>query len=280
MEFLLADFSQIELRLAAHFMSDAEMTKTLVEGGDLHRDTAAAMYGIAPETVTKNQRAIAKIMNFSILYGAGARRVTETLRYGAAGTDALTIEEVHDALRVFGVDPPMDEEAAYTELAKQLLEAFHTKRPLVQKFLHRAAAVAKQHHCVYTAFGLRIPIPPPTYSAAYGRYITSDHKAGNAVIQGTAAGLMKATIVRASKMCHLFCAENGLKMWKDIQIILTIHDELIFQVPNGVGKKLAAFMDPELSRWPQFSVPIVLEYALVPEGSNWADKKGFELAAA
>jgi DNA polymerase I-like protein with 3'-5' exonuclease and polymerase domains len=88
---------------------------------------------------------------------------------------------------------------------------------------------------------------------------------------------MKATIVRAEKACRAYCEANGLKMWDDVAICLTIHDELIFQVPIGHSERLAAFMDAPLSDWPQFKIPIVLEYAKVENGSSWAYKQDFEL---
>ena len=277
-EFLLGDFSQIELRIAAHYMRDWEMIHTLATGGDLHRDTAAAMYGLDKSAVTKAQRAMAKILNFSILYGAGTRRVTETLRYGAAGTDPLTIQQVHEAFTLLGVNADkLTDEECFTKLAKTLVDAFHANRPLVRPFLDKASKNARKYGCIYTFFGLRVPIPPITYSSVYGRWVSSDHKAGNAIIQGSAAGLMKATIVRAEKACRAYCEEHKLSMWKDIEILLTIHDELIFQVPIGHAEPLAKWIDKPLSDWPTFDVPIVLEYAKVENGSNWANKKGFEL---
>lgn len=316
----LADFSQIELRLAAHFMNDEVAIQQFIDGIDQHKHTACQMYGVTPDQVTKAQRAIAKIMRFSILYGAGKVRVTETLRYGAAGVDPLTPAEVRSALTAItgtnineaettitdtcvGYEEALDGEKVpiiertvthptwndykgekepelYTILAGKLLDRFHEENPLVKQFLNKAANNAKKYKCVYTAFGLRIPIPEPSWSPIYKRFITYDHKAGNAVIQGTAAGLMKATIRRATKVCRKFCEERGLKMWEDIKIILTIHDELIFDVPEGMWLPLAQALDPVLSHWPQFKVPIKLEYAIVKPGNNWAFKEEMELEAA
>jgi DNA polymerase-1 len=276
-ELLLADFSQIELRLAAHYMRDEAMIHALNTGQDFHQLTASKMYGVPFDKVTKSQRAIAKILNFSILYGAGIVRVTETLRYGAAGTDPLTADECAAALEAFGVDDlPDDESEWFVMLGKELLKSYHEANPKVRPFMDAAAENSKKYGGIYTAFGLFIPIPKPSYSQEYGRWLTYYHKAGNAIIQGSAAGLMKATLNRAADLCERFCAEKGLTMWEDIALIMSIHDETIFEVPEGMGVELAKYMDAELSVWPQFNVDIKLEYALVEQGSNWALKKGFE----
>lgn len=322
-EWLIWDLSQIELRLAAHFMRDQEMIQAFIEGVDFHSLTASRMYGVPLAAVTKTMRAIAKILNFSILYGAGVRKITETLRYGAAGTEPLALEDVLHALVLLLPDTfkiedderlhyaeilrewvwedgkdadtayvngkkmvltgqyewrDLNDEELFTLLGKTLYDAYHKENPKVSEFTTKASDRAKKYGGIYTAFGLFIPIPKPTWSAEHKRFLTYFHKAGNAVVQGSAAGLMKGLMVRDVEVCEEYALERNLQMWRDIALILSIHDESIHEVPVGHALPLARKMDRVLSHWPQFNVPIVLEYAFVPEGGNWAEKQKLEIA--
>jgi DNA polymerase I-like protein with 3'-5' exonuclease and polymerase domains len=314
-EFLFCDFSQIELRLAAQYLGDEEMKQAFVDGVDFHSLTASRAYGIPVEQVTKNQRNLCKILNFSILYGAGKRRITAALRYGAAGSEPLTRAEALNALaQLISVtkneeDLPdslfelqknelgeivlenvsnnparqrlkpirlqrlewsevsvFHDQLLFETLAELLLNTYHRENPMVRKFTKRASDAAAEHGYVVTAFGFIIPIPKER-----------THIAGNGIIQGSAAGLMKETLLRTNDVCVAYCQLTGLKM------LTTIHDEVGILVRTGHARELARRMYPALTTWPQFSVKIDVEFSIVPEGSSWAfkqDLKHKELFAA
>jgi DNA polymerase I-like protein with 3'-5' exonuclease and polymerase domains len=297
-EFLFMDFSQIELRLAAEYLKDEDMKLSFVNGVDFHSLTAARTYGVDIKDVTKDQRALSKILNFSILYGAGLRRITFALRYGAAGSKPLTLDEARAALKQFKWEDPnmvftltvnderpdgppirtdepkrtvddLNDEELYVELARALLEAYHRENPLVKQFTHSASRRAEREGYVMTAFGLMIPVPKER-----------SHIAANAIIQGSAAGLMKATLTRGEDICYDYCEQNNLEMWKDVKMITTIHDEFGILLPVGHSLALARMLYPRMIDWPQFSVKLDVEFAVVQEGSSWAYKKDLKLDQA
>jgi DNA polymerase-1 len=253
-------------------MHDPAMLDAFRNGVDFHKLTAARTYGITLEEVTKAQRALSKILNFSILYGAGMRRITESLRYGAAGTDPLTVDEAEAALKLFQGDEyarPEEDGALYEMLAAELLGAYHRENPLVRVFMNRASASSQEHGHILTAFGNTVNIPKD-----------KGHIAANAIIQGSAAGMMKETLIRtASLLEESFCPKHGWTMWDEVRIVTTIHDELCVELPSGYAEECARLMEPVMRRWPQFEVPIEVEFALVENGSSWAYKKDMKLHA-
>lgn len=304
-EWLFVDYSQIELRLAAYFMRSAPWIDAFENDIDLHTLTAARMYGAdvayfthvlskdfdgdaAEKKAVKLKRSPAKTTNFRILYGGGARGLAEAFRFGAGGADPLTPDEARAALGAFLERKPLPESEAYDGitrdawlrdywrmvdadktdaklfecLAKELLETYHAENPFVKNFTKTASKIGKARGYVTTAFGLNIPVDPERAYAV-----------PNFIIQGSAAGLMKETIIRVEAALQEWCQENNLRMWHDVQINMTIHDELILSVPIGTSLAIAKKLKPVMENWPQFNVPIKVEFALVPHGGNWANKK-------
>lgn len=261
-EWLFFDYSQIEMRLAAHYSKDPRMTEAIIGKQDLHQVTAAQMFGIPLEEVTKLQRSLAKIINFSILYGAGARNVTDTMRFGGAGSDPVNINEARRALLKFIpyaddgmlVDP-------YPALAKQILKAYWNAFPAMKGFIDQVQGVARSRGYIITLFGRETPVPPE-----WAR------KATNYLIQGSAADLMKEAMVRTWKAAKEYCAEHGLTPWKDVFLFMTIHDEIIFALPPGHTEAFAKKIGPAATTW-GLRVPIEVEFSDVKADNCWAKKK-------
>jgi DNA polymerase-1 len=183
------DYSQVELRLLAHLSGDPVLSEAFRQGEDVHRTTAARLFGIPPEEVTSGQRAQAKIVNFGVLYGMGPARLARELSLSRALATAF-IEEHRRTL--VGV-------AAYLD---QVL-ALARERGYAETILHRRR-------------------PLPALRAEEGaRRAEAERAAVNTPIQGSAADLIKVAMVRIDRLL----AERGLRS----RLILQVHDELLFE---------------------------------------------------
>ncbi len=162
--FVVADYSQIELRLLAHLSGDAAFVAAFRAGGDIHRQTAAVIFGVGPEAVTSEMRARAKTINFATIYGQGARSLSRSI----------------------GV--PFAE-------AQRFIDEYFTRFSGVRAFLDRTVAEAKERGYVETIFGRRRYVPElrdPNFNVrAFG-----ERMAANSPIQGSAADLIKVAMVR------------------------------------------------------------------------------------
>ena len=190
---VVADYSQIELRLMALLSQEPALLDAYHRGEDVHRVTAAAVAGIAPEEVTKTQRERAKATNFGIMYGLSAFGLSEQ------------------------VDIPVDE-------AKAFIEAYFAKYPRVKEFRERVVAQAAQDGYVTTLFGRRRAVPE-LHSRNYNERSLGERLAVNTVLQGTAADIIKVAMVRL----HRELARRGMAS----RLVLQVHDELILESPDA-----------------------------------------------
>ena len=189
---VVADYSQIELRLMASFAGETALIEAYHRGEDVHRVTAAAVAGIPVEDVTKRQRERAKATNFGIMYGLSAFGLSEQ------------------------VDIPVDE-------AKAFIEAYFAKYPRVQAFRERVIAQAVQEGYVTTMFGRRRAVPE-LRSSNYRIRSLGERLAVNTVLQGTAADIIKVAMVTISRELE----RRGLRS----RLVLQVHDELILETPE------------------------------------------------
>ncbi|MGD0483468.1 MAG: DNA polymerase I [Gemmatimonadales bacterium] len=166
--FVVADYSQIELRLLAHLSGDAAFVAAFRAGGDIHRQTAAVIFGVAPEAVTAEMRARAKTINFATIYGQGARSLSRSI--------GVTFAE-----------------------AQRFIDEYFTRFSGVRAFLDRTVAEARDRGYVETIFGRRRYVPElrdPNFNVrAFGERI-----AANSPIQGSAADLIKVAMVRLADL--------------------------------------------------------------------------------
>ena len=226
-----ADYSQIELRLVAHLCGDDNMRRTFAENRDIHRTTAAQVFNMPEEMVTKEMRSAAKAVNFGILYGIGAFSLSKDLGISVAKAD---------------------------KYIKDYLHSF----PRVEKFMNDTVEHAKETGYVTTLFGRKRFVPELRASnknvQAAGRRI-----AMNTPVQGTAADIIKAAMVRVRR-----------RLSEEVpaaRLILQIHDELIVEAPLADAEKAAEILHTEMEQACTLSVPLTAE---VQEGRSWYDAKG------
>lgn len=225
---LSVDYSQIELRVVAHLAGDETMIDTFRRKEDIHRRTAAEINGVPLENVTKEQRYAAKEVNFGVLYGMGST--------GLAQRTGISREE-----------------------ARAFIEKYFLVFRAVAQFLEETKALAVSQGYVETLFGRRRYLPEirsgnPMLRAA------AERMAVNMPVQGTAADLMKmAMIVIDQKL-------GGVS--KDSRMLLQVHDELVFEVPEKDVQKVAKFVQTEMAHIHPLKVPIEVE---VKVGRNWGE---------
>ncbi len=190
---VVADYSQIELRILAHLSGDDALIHAFAEGQDIHRITAAKVFGVSPDLVSNEMRIAAKRINFGLLYGMGAFSLARDL----------------------GVS---------TSEARTFIEAYFGQFPGVRGCLDRILAEAREKKEVTTVFGRVRPIPEIASSNA-GVRSNAERMALNAPFQGTAADIIKIAMIRLDAALP----KAGLST----RIVLQVHDELILESPSG-----------------------------------------------
>ena len=201
-----ADYSQIELRVLAHMAAEPTMLAAFNGGEDIHRSTAAQVFGMPPEMVTPEMRSAAKAVNFGIIYGIGAHSLSEDL----------------------GV--------SYGE-AKAYIESYLHHFGAVSAFMERLIGDATDKGYGETLFGRRRPLPELKAGNAMTRHF-GERVARNMPIQGTAADIIKIAMVR---VYHRLRAE-GLQA----KLILQVHDELLVEAPPAEAQRVAALLKEEM----------------------------------
>ena len=223
---LSADYSQIELRLAAHIAQDKKMKSIFQKGEDFHRATAAFVFGVKLAEVTSDQRYRAKEVNFGVLYGMGAWGLSE--RTGISRAEAK-----------FFIDKYFSEFAQLAAWIEDIKEQ------------------VKKTGEVFTLLGRRRKIPEINSGIAQVR-AQAERMAVNLPIQGTAADLMKLAMIKVAAKLPVVS--------KDSKMILQVHDELVFEVPEADAKPVAKLVKEEMENALKVSVPIVVD---VKQGKNW-----------
>lgn len=217
--FLAADYSQIELRVLAHLTEDPVLLEAFRAGEDIHRRTAAEVFEVAPEDVTAEMRTKAKVINFGILYGMGAHRLSGEL----------------------GI--PMSEASAY-------IERYFERYAKVRDFADRVVAKGREDGYVETLVGRRRYLPDLT-SREQGRRQAAERMAWNSPIQGTAADIIKLAMLAVDDA--LIGAKSPAKM------LLQVHDELLFEVPKAEMKATGQIVQKCMESVVDFAVPLVVD---------------------
>lgn len=217
--FLSADYSQIELRLMAHFSQDEHMLAAFRSGQDIHAATAARIYGKSIEEISKDQRRKAKTANFGIIYGISA----------------------------FGLAQQLD--CSRSE-AKQLIDDYFAAFPRVIGYIENQKELARQRGYAETLFGRKRYLPDIHSQNATVRSF-AERNAVNAPIQGTAADIIKMAMVSI----HRRLKEEELKA----QMIMQVHDELNFNVPMNEVERVREIVVNEMQNAVHLSVPLIAE---------------------
>lgn len=228
---LSADYSQVELRILAHVAGEDVLKEIFARGEDVHTATASQVFEKAPEDLTPMDRSKAKMINYGIVYGLSD--------YGLA--DRLNI--------------PREE-------AKAFIDAYLERFAKVAAFMAGTIESAKEHGHVVTLFGRRRQIPE-LRARNYQVRTLGERLAVNTVIQGTAADVLKLAMVRA----HRALAEQRLRS----QLILTVHDELLFEVPEDEVDAVRALVEAEmLAPWQPREPPLAIDVGV---GRTWLEAK-------
>ena len=214
--FVDADYSQIELRILAHITGDEHMQAAFRAGEDIHRSTAAKIYGIPLEEVTPRLRTAAKAINFGIMYGKGAFSLSEDL--------GVSVRE-----------------------AGSFLKSYFASFPKVDSYMHKTIADAKEKGYVSTLFGRRRALPELASSNVNVR-ASGERMARNTPIQGTAADVIKLAMVKVWRRIRA----EGLQS----RLILTVHDELIVEAPEAEAETAARILKEEMEGCVHFAVPL------------------------
>ena len=216
---LSADYSQIELRLLAHLSGDPAFVTAFKAGGDIHRQTAAIIFGVDLADVTGEMRARAKTINFATIYGQGAHALSRQLKI-----------------------PHAD--------AKAFIDTYFDRFAGVKAFLDRCVVEAKAKGYAETLFHRRRYIPE-LKERNHNMRAFGERVAANAPIQGSAADLIKIAMIRV----HQALASDGLAS----RMLLQVHDELIFELPAGEQAALSVLVKREMESAATLHVPLLVE---------------------
>lgn len=217
--FLSADYSQIELRLMAHFSQDPHLVEAFRSGQDIHAATAAKIFNVPIEQVTKDQRRQAKTANFGIIYGISA----------------------------FGLAQQLD--CSRSE-AKALIDGYFAAFPGVIDYIERQKELAREQGYAITLFGRKRYLPDIVSHNATVRSF-AERNAVNSPIQGTAADIIKMAMVTI----HRRLKDEGLKA----QMIMQVHDELNFNVPMDEVDKVREIVVSEMQNVVHLTVPLIAD---------------------
>ena len=217
--FLSADYSQIELRLMAHFSQDPHMVEAFCSGQDVHAATAAKIFGVAIEDVTKEQRRQAKTANFGIIYGISA----------------------------FGLAQQLD--CSRSE-AKALIDGYFAAFPGVIDYIEKQKELARQQGYAVTLFGRKRYLPDIVSHNATVRSF-AERNAVNSPIQGTAADIIKMAMVAINNRLKA----EGLQT----KMIMQVHDELNFNVPANEVDRVKDIVVGEMQNVVHLTVPLIAD---------------------
>ncbi len=219
-----ADYSQIELRIMAHLSQDPGLLKAFAEGRDIHRATAAEVFGVDPEAVTAEQRRYAKVINFGLIYGMSA----------------------------FGLAAQLNIERA---AAQAWIDRYFARYPGVAAYMERTRQTAREQGYVETVFGRRLWLPE-IHSQNAARRQAAERAAINAPMQGTAADLIKLAMIAV----HQWLREKAMAS----RLIMQVHDELVLEVPEPELAAVQAELPRLMAGVARLDVPLEAEVGVGP----------------
>ncbi|MEJ2141514.1 MAG: DNA polymerase I [Gammaproteobacteria bacterium] len=221
-----ADYSQVELRIMAHLSGDEGLLKAFKEGKDVHSATAAEVFAVKEDKVTKDQRRKAKAINFGLIYGMSAFGLAKQLEIGR-------IE------------------------AQQYVDLYFERYPGVKAYMDATRKKAHEQGYVETVFGRRLYLPEINSRNGMRRQY-AERTAINAPMQGTAADIIKRAMIDL---------DNTLRKTKqDVNMIMQVHDELVFEVKEDQTDKAIDIIKSSMVDAADLSVPLVVDVGI---GANW-----------
>ncbi|HAS04594.1 MAG TPA: DNA polymerase I, partial [Dehalococcoidia bacterium] len=225
-QLLSADYSQIDLRALAHLSKDPELLETFAGDGDIHTDTAVRLFGVDKGEVTADMRRLAKTVNFGVIYGMSG--------YGLEQATEFNREE-----------------------AEKFISAYFEKYPRVKEYMEETKKQAREAGYVQTILGRKRLIPEVNSSNRNLRE-AAERMAINMPVQGTSADIIKVAMVKLDKEMERLKLKSS--------ILLQVHDELIFEVPDDEMDKMRKLAVKEMSEAIKLSIPLKVE---TKAGKNW-----------
>lgn len=219
---LAADYSQIELRIMAHFSEDPTLRAAFADAADIHRRTAAEVFGVAPEAVTLEQRRAAKAINFGLIYGMSAFGLAKQLTIGR-------------------------------DQAQCYIDAYFARYPGVKDFMERTREAARRQGYVETLMGRRLYVPEIDSRNAQRRQY-AERTAINAPMQGTAADIIKCAMLAVDAWIRDSAAP--------VRMIMQVHDELVFEVREDVLTIARDAIRSRMTGAAELSVPLSVEIGI------------------
>ena len=248
-QILAADYSQIELRIMAHLSADPGLLAAFARGDDIHRATAAEIFGVAPEAVSREQRRDAKAINFGLIYGMSAFGLARQLNI------------------------PRGQAAAY-------IDTYFARYPKVRDYMETTRATASKQGYVETLLGRRLYLPDINSKNPQRRQ-ASERLAINAPMQGSAADIIKRAMLAIDRELELSPLPGAggthntnplpreataAKNRDDLRLIMQVHDELVFEIRPQAAAELTPRIVALMENAMTLSVPLIVETGL---GANW-----------
>ena len=231
---LAADYSQIELRIMAHLSQDERLCEAFAQGEDIHRATAAEVFGLELEKVESEQRRAAKAINFGLIYGMSA--------FGLAKQLGITRTE-----------------------AQQYVSLYFERYPGVKKYMDGIREQAREQGYVETLFGRRLYLPDINNKNVQRRQY-AERTAINAPMQGTAADIIKRAMINIDAWLEDKKPAKQKTKQKECIMIMQVHDELVFEVEESVIDSTKDSVVEQMEAAAELSVPLVVDAAI---GANW-----------
>ncbi len=216
---LSADYSQVELRILAHMTQDESLIETFRRGADIHRATASKIFNISEDQVTPDQRRAMKTINFGVLYGMSAFRLSNELNIPTAQ-------------------------------AKDFIDAYFSRYPKIQQYLDRTLEEARTTGKVTTLFG-RVRYIPEIHNRSFTVRGNAERMAINAPIQGTAADLLKLAMIALDKR---LASESP-----QARMLLTVHDEIVIEAPEKTSAGVAGIVKETMETIYPLAVPLAVD---------------------
>ena len=223
-----ADYSQIELRIMAHISGDEGLQRAFSEGMDVHRATASEVFAVPPEQVSSEQRRYAKVINFGLIYGMSAFGLSQNL----------------------GIE---------RSAATLYIERYFQRFAGVKRYMDQTKAKAAQYGYVETMFGRRIELPD-IRGGNGPRRAGAERQAINAPMQGTAADLIKLSMIKVQEVLD--------REQRRTKMIMQVHDELVFEVPEDEVDWLKGEIPRLMAGVAELRVPLLAEIGV---GANWEE---------